>query len=409
MNVLMLMRTGYVFLLVFLVFFTAIDVRAGTAAFSYYQQSLVVEGETYQVRIPKGYKLELLTNEMEAPRLLSFLSNGDLFAGSGSDNVYRIPPPYNNPQVLIKLDDYPHSVAFRSDKILIARTSGLYQAPYKPGQKKLSNRAVKLLAALPGGGGHNSRTVKVGPDGKIYLGLGISGNCSNQYLGNKYSFKDRRGGVLVLNEKNKKPEWLTFASGLRNPVGFDWHPGTRVMYASNNGPDHRGFEQPPEYFSRLTRGSFHGMPWYQYDGKKIQRDDCITKPAPKSIKSVVAPVLTFPARNAPMAVAFVPTSAMDKRFQHDAIVALRGSWGTRPSGSYFGDPASRRSPKLVIVRFKNGVAIRVDDLVTGFQLKDGSRWARPVGVATGPDGAVYFTSDSGINGLFRLRRIKNSQ
>ena len=401
-------RSGYIFPLVFLVFFTAIDARAGTAAFSYYQQSLVIEGNTYQVRIPKGYKLELLTKELKTPRLITFLSNGDLFAGSRSDKVYRIPPPYNSPQVLIKLDDYPHSVAFRPGKILIARTSGLYQAPYKPGQKKLNNRAVKLLAALPGGGGHNSRTVGVGPDGKIYLGLGLTGNCSNQYLDKSYAFKNRRGGVLVLDETKKKPGWLTFASGLRNPVGFDWHPRSRVMYASNNGPDHRGFEQPPEYFSRLVKGSFHGMPWYQYNGKKIQRDNCIPIPAPKPIKSVFVPVLTFPARNAPMAVAFVPDAAMDKRFQYDAIVAMRGSWGTKPGGGFFGNPASRRPPKLVIVRFKNGVAKQVDDLVTGFQLADGSRWARPVGVAIGPDGAVYFTSDSGINGLFRLSRIKSS-
>jgi glucose/arabinose dehydrogenase len=48
--------------------------------------------------------------------------------------------------------------------------------------------------------------------------------------------------------------------------------------------------------------------------------------------------------------------------------------------------------------------VRVDDLVTGFQLADGERWARPVGVAVGPDGALYFTSDSETNGLFRLRR-----
>jgi len=58
----------------------------------------------------------------------------------------------------------------------------------------------------------------------------------------------------------------------------------------------------------------------------------------------------------------------------------------------------------VVVRFDNGKAVRVDDLVTGFQLKNGDRIARPVGVAVGPDGAIYFTSDSGLNGLFRLRK-----
>ncbi|MHB8763853.1 MAG: PQQ-dependent sugar dehydrogenase, partial [Deferrisomatales bacterium] len=96
---------------------------------------------------------------------------------------------------------------------------------------------------LPGGGGHSSRTVGVGPDGRIYLGLGISGNCSDQFLGDEYPFGDRRGGVLVLEEAREAgaaPRWQPFASGLRNPVGFDWQPGTGVLHATNNGPDHWG-------------------------------------------------------------------------------------------------------------------------------------------------------------------------
>ena len=107
-----------------------------------------------------------------------------------------------------------------------------------------------------------------------------------------------------------------------------------------------------------------------------------------------------------MAVAFVAKGAMDARLEGDAVVALHGSWGTLPSGSASGDPASRRHPKLVVVRFVDGRAERVDDLITGFQLADGRRWARPVGVALGPDGALYFTSDAGIEGLFRLRPVR---
>lgn len=379
---------------------------AADAPLEYVEQSFDAAGTPVSVRLPKGLQLELLTAALEGPRLLSFAPNGDLFVGSKSGKVYRLPPPYTAPQVLVELDGYPHSVALRDGEMLIAQTDGLYRAPYRPGQARIDRKSVTRLAALPGGGGHNSRTVAIGPDGRVYASLGITGNCSDEYLDDSYPFEARRGGVLVLDERVTPPRWKTFASGLRNAVGFDWHPVTRELYASNNGPDHHGYERPPEYFSRLAPGSFHGMPWYQFDGERLRRDDCIGRAPPRPLSAVTPPVATFPARNAPMGVAFVPMGALIRPLELDAVVALRGSWGTRPSGGYLGDPASRRPPKLVAVRFAEGRAQRVDDLLTGFQLPDGERWARPVGVTAGPDGALYFTSDSGIEGLFRLQRVR---
>jgi glucose/arabinose dehydrogenase len=366
-------------------------------------QELHYDGETWILRVPAGLQLELLTDDLSAPRMLTFLPNGDLLAGSRDGKVYRLAPPYRQPEVLVTLADYPHSVAWREGELLIAQTGGLYRAPYTPGQARLAEDAVQQLIALPGGGGHNSRTVAIGPNGRVYLALGISGNCSDQYLDESYPVADRRGGVLVLDESGAAPEWRPFASGLRNPVGFDWHPETGELYASNNGPDHLGFEQPPEVFARLTEGSFHGMPWYQYDGRRLQRDRCIGRNPPRAISEVSLPVATFPARNAPMGVAFVPQGGLDGNYAGNAIVALRGSWGTRPSGGPFGSRATRRAPKLLMVRFAQGTAQDVVDFVSGFQRPDGTRLARPVGVAFGPDGALYFTSDAELEGLFRLR------
>ena len=396
------------FVLALLACTIAPPLAAGTEPLDYRRQILRVQGEAREVRVPSGYRLELLTEALDGPRLLTFGPDGDLFIGSRSGAVYRLPPPYTRPTVLVTLDDYPHSVAFRDEEILIAQTGGLYRAPYKPGQDAIPRDSLQRVAPLPSGGSHASRTVRVGPDGRIYLSLGISGNCPDEYLDATYPFDQRRGGVLVLREEDAKVRWESFASGLRNPVGFDWQPATGALYASNNGPDHLGFEQPPEYFSRLQPGSFHGMPWFQYDGRRIRRDRCIERKSPRPLQAVAAPEVTFPARNAPMAVAFVPQHGMDERLTGDAIVALHGSWATRPSGGFTGPKASRRPPKVVVVRFGNAAAQRVDDLITGFQLANGDRWARPVGLAIGPDGALYFTSDGGANALFRLVRSQGA-
>jgi glucose/arabinose dehydrogenase len=104
-----------------------------------------------------------------------------------------------------------------------------------------------------------------------------------------------------------------------------------------------------------------------------------------------------------MGVAFVPAGALDARFTDNAVVALRGSWATQPAGDQRGTAATRRAPRIVMVPFAGDRAGAVIDLVSGFQRADGTRLARPVGVAIGADGAVYFTSDSHTQGLFRLR------
>jgi glucose/arabinose dehydrogenase len=381
--------------------------QAGTQALEYEQQTLTADGKSRTARVPKGYRLEWLA-AMDGPRMLTFAANGDLFAGSKSGKVYRLAPPYAKAEVLVELGGYPHSVAFRKGEILIAQTDGVYRARYRAGQASLDPDEVTLLAALPGGGGHNSRTVGVGPDGRVYVSLGIQGNCSDQFVSEDYPFEDRRGGVLVLREngRGKASGWAHFASGLRNPVGFDWQPQTGVLFAGNNGPDHLGYHQPPEYFSRLDPGSFHGMPWFYFDGKRLKRDGCVKSTPPRPVNEVTLPVATFPSRNAPLGMAFVPAGAMDAQLEGAAVVALHGSWGTKPKGGFFGRAATRRAPKLAVVRFHDGLVVRVDELVTGFQLPDGKRWARPAGVAVGPDGAVYFSSDSDANGLFRLKRVR---
>ena len=137
-------------------------------------------------------------------------------------------------EVLTTLSDYPHSVARRAGETLTARTSGLYRASYRAGQADIPASSLSLIAALPGGG-HNSRTVRVGPDGRVYVSLGISGNCSDQYLGADYPFAEWRGGVLVLRETGSKAALESFACGLRNPVGVAIGPDGALYLSSDSG------------------------------------------------------------------------------------------------------------------------------------------------------------------------------
>lgn len=358
----------------------------------------------FTLHLPEGYALRLLTKDMRQPRMFVFDQMGNMLVASKSGYIYRLKPPYTKPEHILTLTGYPHSLALRGRYLYIARTSGLYRVAYHPANPTFDKTDVEKVVAIPGGWGHNSRTLKVGPDDRLYVSLGITGNCSDQYLHQSYPSDDRRGGVMVLDETRDPPVWKTWANGLRNPVGFDWHPDTKIMYASNNGPDHHGYEQPPEYFSRLDKDSFHGMPWFQYNGKQLLRDDCISSKPPR--QDIRTPVVTFPARNAPMDVHFISKGDLAQQYYGDAVVALHGSWGTKPYGNSRGDISSRRPPGLVLVRFEQGKAVRFDHLVSGFQNLKGVRFARPVGLGIAPDGNLYMSSDGGINGLFRLEKIE---
>ena len=124
------------------------------------EQRLKIAQYVFDVKVPAGYVVEHLTGAMSAPRILTFHHNGDLYAGSNSGHIYHLQPPYTQPKPIIRVRGYPHSIAFRAGKMLIALTSGLYEMPYQPGQRP-SGDSIKLLAAIPGGPGHSSRTVKI--------------------------------------------------------------------------------------------------------------------------------------------------------------------------------------------------------------------------------------------------------
>ncbi len=372
-------------------------------ALSLQEQTLTVNGKTVILQVPDGMRVEFMA-PLNGPRFLALGPDNELLSGSRGPNIYRLKPPYSQPETLVTLGGRIHSVAYRNGSIYAAETGGLYAARYTGTLSTLQAADFARVTPLPSAtGGHWSRTVVAGPDRRLYIGLGISGNCSDEYLDNSYPFERRRGGVYVLDESST-PTLVPYSSGLRNPIGLAFHPVTEVLYAVNAGSDNMGFDLPPEVFAPLSMGSFHGMPWFQYYNGAFRSGECISSPSPRPAGEATPPTVTFDARSTPEGITFVGGSELSAEFSGNALVAIHGSWAV-PSG---GGSASRRPPKIVMVRFANGTAVGVTDVITGFQRLDGSRFARPCGMIMGPDGNLYFTSDDGeVTGLFRLRNAGN--
>jgi len=365
-------------------------------------QALIVNGHIIQLKVPSGLKVEFLSS-MNRPRFLALGPRQELIIGSLGANIYRMKKPYRVPETLVSLTGRNHSVVYRDGKLFVAETAGLYAAPYSGSDTSLDSSDFILYVGLPSEtGGHWSRTVIVGPDTRLYIGIGISGNCSDEYLDVSYPFERRRGGVFVVDETVNPPQLIPFASGLRNPIGLAFNPETSVLYASNAGPDNLGYDQPPEVFSALSARSFHGMPWFQYYNGAFRSGECATSPAPRLSSEATPPSATFDARSTPQGIAFVTDAFLGDYFNGNALVAIHGSWAVAPGGG----SETRRPPKIVMVKFFDGHPVDVENIVTGFQRSDGSRFARPSGMLMGPDGYLYFTSDAGeVTGLFRLGPI----
>ncbi|MFC3282075.1 PQQ-dependent sugar dehydrogenase [Litchfieldella rifensis] len=359
-------------------------------------QTIDVAGTDQQLRAPKGVQVEKVAS-LDSPRMISIGLDGEMFIGSRSGSIYRSVPPYDQATSLAEIGDLPNSVIQRGNHLYVATTTALMRADYQAGAS-LAADDFEEVAKLPGGDGHNTRTLTTGPDGRIYLSLGIQGNCSDQFIGEGYDFADRRGGIMVLDESGDSPQWRPYATGLRNPVGLAWnHEG--VLFATNNGPDHWGYELPREVVVRTEEGSFHGMPWFQWVAGEYRRDDCVGSEPPQSADVIPPPVATLPARSAPLGLAFLPKG---NGLALDAIVAVHGSSATQPDGRVSGDPATRRKPRIVGITFDEQGQGQVSELLSGFQNEQGRRWARPAGIAFAPDGALYFTSDRGEGGLYRV-------
>ncbi|GAB4333114.1 MAG: sorbosone dehydrogenase family protein [Desulfobulbaceae bacterium] len=372
-------------------------------AFTMESQALSVGDYSVELRVPKGMRVDFLA-QLNEPRFLALGPGDEILSGSKGPRIYRLKKPYTTPETLVTLFGRIHSVAYRDGRIFAAESGGLYVAPYSGPTSVPKAEQFSLVTPLPAPpGGHWSRTVVVGPDKRLYIGLGISGNCSDEYLDNRYPFSRRRGGVFLLDERPGGPVLVPYASGLRNPIGLAFHPDTGVLYATNAGPDNLGFYLPPEVFAPLHHGSFHGMPWFQYWGGAFHDGGCATSQPPRPAGESTPPAVTFPARSTPEGVVFVTGTGLGPEFEGNALVAIHGSWAVPPGGG----PETRRPPKIVMVRFASGKAVDVHNVITGFQRPDGSRFTRPCGMLMGPDGNLYFTGDFGeVTGLFRLRLVK---
>ena len=338
--------------------------------------------------LPTGYQLSLFASGMKRPRLMVETSAGDVIVSSYGSKIYLLSPDNSKSDnsksdaskvaVLMGKLNQPHGVLLDGDWLYVAEEHRVTRIRFNADSKKVSGKRQTVLTGLPNNGGHSSRTLKKGPDGWFYLTVGSSCNvCVERH--------PWRAAMLRFNPNVKEPPQI-FATGLRNTVGFDWHPKSGKLYGVENGRDWLGDDFPPDELNQIEYNGFYGWPFRH--GNNIADPKFGRFFKGKSIK----PAFAFGAHTAPLSIRFL-RHQKSTVMKNTALVAQHGSWNRSKKDGY----------RLVSLHFDAQGKISRKIFLKGF-LKGQNVIGRPVDIFERKDGSLLISDDK--NGTIWLVRNK---
>ncbi|MEZ2320323.1 MAG: sorbosone dehydrogenase family protein [Microcoleus sp.] len=351
------------------------------------------------LRVPAGFVVNVFAENLDAPRWLALTPTGDVLVTETRQNRITLLRDTNGDgvaevnQTFAKAENglnIPFGMAFGQGYFFLGNTAEVRRFPYTTGQQKLTGTGQKI-ADLPGGGynQHWTRNVVISPDGKkLYVSVGSQSNADTEPL--------PRASVQVMNLDGKNQQ--TFASGLRNPVGLDFHPFSGQLYATVNERDGLGDDLVPDYLTRIRQDQFYGWPFAYFkpnllDPRHVKNG---SSERPDLVAKTLTPDVLFQAHSAALGLQFYDGKTFPKKYRNGAFVAFRGSWNRNAGTGY----------KIVFVPFNANFRPQgyYEDFLTGFLTEPSvpKTWGRPVGLLVLPDGSLLFTEEAN-NRIYRIQ------
>lgn len=336
------------------------------------------------IQLPPGFSISIYVENVPKARSMALGTSGTLFVGSrNAGNVYALEDSNRDNKadriIPIAKNLYsPNGVAFRDGSLYVAEINRVSR--YDAIEARLANPPPPVIIndTFPTDHHHGWKFIAFGPDGLLYVPVGAPCNAC---------LRDDERYAAILRMRADGSELEVFARGVRNTVGFDWHPQTRELWFTDNGRDMLGDDLPPDELNRAPQKGLHfGFP--HIHGKTIADPEYGKGHRPEDFEP---PVQELGPHVAALGMRFYTGAMFPKIYQNSIFIAEHGSWNRSTPLGY----------RITQVRLSGQGNPTYEIFAQGWLRPDGTRWGRPVDVLVMPDGALL-VSDDHANAIYRI-------
>lgn len=334
------------------------------------------EVQLEKIELPAGFSIDIFAVGIDTARSLAQSESGTVFVGTGrrggglvhalvdrdgdgtADDRYQIGAELN----------WPNGVAYHDGDLYVAEISRVLRFDAIEGRLDSPPEPVVVTDTLPDKTHHGWKFIRFGPDGRLYVPVGAPCNICDE--------GDPFATILRLDENGG---YEVVARGVRNTVGFDWHPGTGELWFTDNGGDMMGDDLPPDELNVLTEDGQHfGYP--HCHGQDIADPDFGDE---MPCADLVPPALDLDPHVAAVGMRFYLGDAFPERYRGQIFIAEHGSWNRSEKIGY----------RVMVVHVDgDGRATEYEEFATGW-LQDEESWGRPVDVMERADGSLLVSDD----------------
>jgi glucose/arabinose dehydrogenase len=333
------------------------------------------------LHLPPGFTISLFSGDVPGARSLALSPGGVLYVGTQEGKVYALVDRNGDGKAdrvytVASGLDTPNGVAFKDGALYIGLVSQMLRLDGIEAHLEHPPKPVPVGPAFPTDRGHGWKFIRFGPDGQLYVPVGAPCNICE--------IKDPYATINRMRVDGNSRQ--IFARGIRNTVGFDWQPGTGVLWFTDNGRDWLGDDLPPDELNRAPQAGLHfGYP-FCHGGDLADPKYGAGHPC----SQYTPPAIKLGPHVAALGMRFYTGAMFPAEYKNQIFIAEHGSWNRSNPIGY----------RVSLVKVEGDRAVSYQPFAEGW-LGGGRNWGRPVDVEVAPDGAL-FVSDDKAGAIYRI-------